>query len=245
MRRGDQCLGYDAACRDLHPRGDFTPRFTNPRATRAPSACAASARTHGPCPDLPALFHAGCTHGVGFGPCRGFPSAAATLPLGTAGLQRSPLHITGGELGDGPILSWAVGPSKAFPRGPAPRPRVPSRAPPARHRSTARAASAAAPAVTASSHGLPRLPSPASPRKKRRRRRGAVALQSVARPAAGRTPERTRQTFMGLSTSSLIRAPKDSACDARHCPEPGLWVDLGDRRTSPRSGRLFGSFSQR
>jgi hypothetical protein len=174
--------------------------FHAPRATRTPSACAASARTHEPCPDLPALFHTGCTHGVGSRPCRGFPSAAGTLPLGTADLQRSPLHITGGELGDGPILSWAVGPSKALPRGPAPRPRVPSLAPPARCRSTARAASAAGPAVTASSHGLSRRPSPASPE-------GGEGGGARCPPESCSTcgwsgiPKKTRQTFMGLSTS--------------------------------------------
>lgn len=57
---------------------------------------------------------------------------------------------------------------------------------------------------------LPRLPEG----RRRGRRRGGPPECCSACGWPG-PPKRTRQTFMGLSTSSLIRAPRDSACDAR------------------------------
>jgi hypothetical protein len=120
------------------------------------------------------------------------------------------------------ILSWAMGPSKALPRGSAPRRREPSLALPARCQSTARAASAAGPAVAASSHGLPQLPAPTSPRKKRRRRRGRGGPPECCSTCGWPGSRKNPTDLHGVV--HLVTDPSPEGPRLRRVLLPGAWL---------------------
>jgi hypothetical protein len=86
---------------------------------------------------------------------------------------------------------------------------------------------------------------PASP-KKRKQPQEAAALQSLARRATGRLPERNRQTLMGFCTSSLFRAPEGTSPATRAVVESLAYgFTLGAPRSLLLGTTLFGSRPQR
>lgn len=218
--------GYAAACRESHPRGDLTPRFT--RRIHAPGVSPSRARRSAPCPDLPALFHTGYTLGVGFRSCRGFPSATVAIASRHGG-SRSGVRCTPSGREPGWRPDPLLGPGVLFKA----LPRVSARCPGA-----ACPPSPAAEAPTDHTHTAPRprrpplgfAPLPSAPQPEGcGTAGGTVALRSLARRAAGRAPKSPADLHGVLH---LVTGPGPEGPRPRRAmkQEPGLWVHLGGHR---------------